>query len=74
MEAFCCSEFKKARKSGTDSEGYGALIWCHPKTWDYTVGCGLEPITYCPWCGIQIGKAHTDIQMLPRVSHKERIL
>ena len=48
----CCSQFARALRAETDSEGYGALIsaleadgkgsWC--------IGQELTPMYACPWC------------------------
>jgi hypothetical protein len=62
---FCCKEFEKATKEGTDAEGYGPLIligsgwleseWAkeHPNE-PWTMGCDLESIKFCPWCGKEL--------------------
>lgn len=45
----CCKSFGDAQESGTDNEGYGALIFVEK---DYvSIGCNLPNINYCPYCG-----------------------
>ncbi len=48
----CCTTFDRAQQSGTDNEGYGRLMWVHAGI--ASMGCGLPPIDYCPWCGTPI--------------------
>ena len=52
MKIFCCYLFDNARKSGTDNEGHGKLI--HRFNGKYFIGCDLQPMVYCPWCGFEI--------------------
>jgi hypothetical protein len=47
-----CDEFKKAQQSCTDNECYGKLIVERDGQW--TMGCDLEPIKFCPWCGNKV--------------------
>ena len=47
----CCPDWEKAMTRGTDSEGYGALIWYFTLTKDYHIGASLAPVKFCPWCG-----------------------
>ena len=50
MEA-CCNNWRKAQQSGTDNEGYGRLIYECGRDGPLMMGCDLEPIKFCPWCG-----------------------
>jgi hypothetical protein len=45
---WCCTAFKAAVESGTDSEGFGSLFWWNAK---WVVGSGMPQPRYCPWCG-----------------------
>jgi len=49
----CCQAFANAMQTGTDNEGYGALIDLvdsdAPCTW--VMGVGLPQPFHCPWCG-----------------------
>jgi hypothetical protein len=62
----CCKKFAFALASGTDNEGYSALVrWSlipenplEPRsgeTW-YNVGCDSLVIDYCPFCGAKLGQ------------------
>lgn len=55
IDGYCCHDFKNAMRSGTDCEGYGALI-------DYprSIGCGLPDMNFCPWCGKALNEPKTD--------------
>lgn len=46
----CCQEFGKALQPCTDNEGYGRLVSWHSGQLP-TMGCDLEPLRFCPWCG-----------------------
>lgn len=46
----CCKDFENAQASGTDSEGYGALVRENRKG-NVELGLHLPPIRFCPWCG-----------------------
>ena len=51
----CCKDFEAALEEGTDSEGFGSEI--HPAILDktaYSIGSGLKPIKFCPWCGSKV--------------------
>lgn len=41
----CCEAMKDAQQSGTDNEAWGPLVR------GTSIGCGLPPIKFCPWCG-----------------------
>lgn len=41
----CCETWTMAHGSGTDNEGYEALIS------DGRMGYELPPLRFCPWCG-----------------------
>lgn len=43
----CCEDWQNALTSGTDNEGYGPLIISD------TIGVGLPPVKFCPWCGVE---------------------
>jgi len=43
----CCENFYRAGCSGTDNEGYGAVVWSNGQR----IGTGLPLISFCPWCG-----------------------
>lgn len=45
----CCDAWRKARQSGSDNEGWSALI--HWFDGFPCMGCGLPPVRFCPWCG-----------------------
>lgn len=54
----CCQQFANALEVGTDNEGYSALIRCG---WDrYHIGCELDPLSYCPWCGKRLDGKEDD--------------
>lgn len=53
MKIFCCINFEKARKKGSDSDGLGKLISRHEND-KYFIGLDLVAIQYCPWCGYEI--------------------
>jgi len=61
-----CPQWLKAQQPGTDSEAYGRLvtIWAG----EPSIGCELEPIEFCPWCGAQL-RPLTDEQ---RVTGEQR--
>ena len=61
---YCCKEFKDATREGTDNEGYGSLIQTF-KPGEWFVGCNLEPLKYCPWCG----HALADSDWQPMIRH-----
>jgi len=46
----CCDAFGQAFECGTDNEAWGSLMR-HDGDGDLSIGCGLPPIKYCPWCG-----------------------
>ena len=48
----CCDSFAAACESGTDAEGYSALIRNNPRgeSCDF-VGINNPTIQFCPWCG-----------------------
>ena len=46
----CCEEFARAQELGTDREGYGACIKLLSGS-IYDLGCELQPLRFCPWCG-----------------------
>lgn len=52
----CCQPFEKATRSGSDNEGWGALItpnqYVNPEY--LAMGTVDVPITVCPWCGTPI--------------------
>lgn len=50
----CCAAFKAAQESGTDNEGYGALL--HDLDGRWSMGCDLPSIDYCAWCGTAVAK------------------
>jgi hypothetical protein len=57
LAKYCCAEFAKAREWGSDNEGYGELVEDHLPSEPpglYTIGTGLRPIKFCPWCGTVI--------------------
>lgn len=41
----CCDDWLNANKSGTDNEGYEALVSGR------RIGYELPPVKFCPWCG-----------------------
>lgn len=45
----CCNDFWHAMSSGTDNEGYGALV--HYYGGDFQIGNGMPEVEFCPWCG-----------------------
>lgn len=47
-----CDAFRNATRSGTDSEGYGSLIFRTTDGWE--MGDGLPALAYCPWCGKRV--------------------
>ena len=47
--AFCCDELERATERGTCNEAYDCAVYGAPGKW--TIGCNLEPIRFCPWCG-----------------------
>jgi len=56
----CCEHWKRAQESGTDNEGYGALLGYERtdaeipvKVTGWYIGDRdeLPPIKFCPWCG-----------------------
>lgn len=44
-----CRQWLRAQQSGTDNEMYGRLL--RIMDGDALIGCDLDPIEYCPWCG-----------------------
>lgn len=58
----CCDAWAKAHERKTDNEQYGRLIHCNDETDpEYaepypTIGSGLPPVKFCPWCGAEKGK------------------
>jgi hypothetical protein len=52
----CCAIFEHALHSGTDNEGYGALIqWVNPSG-EWFTGQEVGPMLFCPWCGADLDK------------------
>lgn len=54
---YCCKDFEAALEEGTNDEEFGAAI--HPALRDktaYTIGAGLKPIKFCPWCGTKVSR------------------
>jgi hypothetical protein len=75
-DLFCgCVEFQKAQQSGTDNESYGRLISKSGDEW--RIGCDLDSISYCPWCGKRVPQNHVmdaganprDVQVVLGHSH-----
>lgn len=57
MSDTCCKHFRKALNGRTDSEGFGSLV----TVTDEGIYLGgmfndEERITFCPWCGTQVGE------------------
>lgn len=48
--SFCCEEFAKATKAGTNYDGYLALIFIYDDG-RFLAGDGLKELSFCPWCG-----------------------
>jgi len=53
VSEYCCWNFEKALQSGTDTEGWGAVITETDRGF-YVGGLFNRPIIYCPWCGDRI--------------------
>lgn len=51
----CCEQWAKAHESGTDNEGWGALIHARHYNDEPTAGLGLDSVRFCPWCGTPKG-------------------
>jgi hypothetical protein len=57
----CCSIWEKANTLGTDNEGFDSLISYGKKEIEIDeidddlarIGTNLEPIRFCPWCGLK---------------------
>jgi hypothetical protein len=47
-----CTTFEAAQETGTDNEGYAALL--KPDMGFWKIGCGLPRISFCPWCGSKV--------------------
>ena len=59
----CCDDWARARKMGTDAEGYNSVIWDSSEDPGEDapglprMGCigfpnfTLPPVLFCPWCG-----------------------
>lgn len=60
----CCEGLAAAIAEGSDCEGNHALIWhgsgenfygLHEhERGNWNVGCGLPPISFCPWCATRL--------------------
>lgn len=52
----CCRQFLKAQECCTDNEGYGTLLKHYNDKFGgyWHIGCDLDPIDFCPWCGKKI--------------------
>jgi len=51
VELPCCADWANAHESGTDNEGYGALIYYLDKGKPAIGSGGLPFVRFCPWCG-----------------------
>ena len=54
----CCDAFDKAQVTGTDNDGWGALVyqnWKGPARAAF-IGSSLPPIAFCPWCAAPIAE------------------
>jgi hypothetical protein len=45
----CCESWRKAFQYGTDSEGYGPLLF--DDDGKIEAGYDLPSLVFCPWCG-----------------------
>lgn len=58
----CCEAWAKAHEWETDNEAYAPLVHCNDeKDAKYaapypSIGSGLPPVKFCPWCGAEKGK------------------
>ena len=50
IEIPCCTAWEQAQQSGTDNEGYGALLYFVADD-EPRFGCNLPTVENCPWCG-----------------------
>lgn len=50
---YCCKNFEKAHCLRTDSQGCGSEIYRNASG-GWSIGYGLAPIKYCPWCGKEV--------------------
>jgi len=59
----CCASMILAHEGGTDNEGYGTLVY-RPNRGPYegrlSIGDGLPPIVFCPWCGTPLSGVDHD--------------
>ena len=53
----CCDDWRDAKQSGTDNDGYGRLIMVIGG--EAMMGCGLPHVAFCPWCGADKRPAQT---------------